>query len=124
MVDVTNKGKSTFHCHTVRVYGFPLGVLSYALVIPAVTFCDITEAQAAAKHFFLGTGLQQLTVLLYPRNLRSWAEDEKSGDWKKTDMQQREGKEPGRVKEGRKKEVAGEKCEAVKIGFESAALFI
>lgn len=95
---------------------FPLGVLSYALVIPAVTFCDVTEAQAAAKHFFLGTGLQQLTVLLHPRNLRSWAEDEKSEDWcgwKKTDMQPRGGKEPGRVREGRKKEVAGEKIETM-----------
>lgn len=75
-----NKGKSTFHSQTVCVYGLPLGVLSYTLVLAAVTLCDITEAQASAKLFYLGTGLQQLAILLYPCNLRCWSEVEGSED--------------------------------------------
>lgn len=72
--------RHTFYFQMVGVFGIPLCVLGYALVLAAVTFRDITEAQESVKHFFECPGFIQLTFLLQPRNFRSWTEEEESQD--------------------------------------------
>lgn len=65
----------TLHRHCISVYGLPLGILSYTLILAAVALRDVGEAQAAVKHVFGGPRLRQLAVLPDPRYTGSWTEE-------------------------------------------------
>lgn len=80
LLTVSVKKRHTFYFQMVCVIGPPLGVLGYALVVAAVAFRDVTEAQASVKHFFDHPRFIQLTFLLPPGNFRSWTEEKESQD--------------------------------------------